>query len=63
MNARPPMGMRDILNGHSISGDDQCILRRTKNKTRSAFPGIVPEASSPFHPGCRSAPAPWGQWQ
>jgi hypothetical protein len=53
--------MRDVLNGYSIIGDDQCILCRTKNKTRIAFPGIVPEAFPTFHPGCRCATASWGQ--
>ncbi len=58
---RDATGVRGILNCDSIIGDDQCILCRTKNKTRIAFPDIVREALPTFHPGCRCATAPWGQ--
>ena len=58
---RDATGMRGILNGYSIIGDDQGILCQTRNKTRIAFPDIVREALPPFHPGCRCATAPWGQ--
>jgi hypothetical protein len=60
---RDSTGMRDILNGYSIIGDDQCIFCRTKNKTTIALSDIVPEALPPYHPGCRCATAPWGQWE
>ena len=60
---RNATGVRDILDGYSIIGDDQCIFCRTKNKTMIALPDIVPEAFPPFHPGCRCATAPWGQWE
>lgn len=56
-------GMRDILKGYSIIGDDQCLFCRTKNGTRVRLQDVKPETFPPFHPGCRCATAPWGQWE
>lgn len=60
---RDASDMRDIIKGYSIIGDDQCLFCRTKNGTRIRLQDAKPEALPPFHPGCRCATAPWGQWE
>jgi hypothetical protein len=55
-------GLRDFIKGYSIIGDDECVFCRTKNKTRIALGKATPATLPPFHPGCRCATAPWGQW-
>lgn len=54
--------MRDFIKGYSIIGDEECVFCRTKNETRIALRDATPATLPPFHPGCRCATAPWGQW-
>lgn len=60
---RDASDMRDILKGYSIIGDDLCPYCRTKNGARIRLQDVKPETFPPFHPGCRCATAPWGQWE
>ncbi len=60
---RDASDMRDILKGYSIIGDDQCPYCRTKNGARIRLQDVKPGTFPPFHPGCRCATAPWGQWE